>query len=55
MQLLIINLFLNITKEADDLILINIDSGEIAQSKSSEEETEIPDIPLQPADIFVTR
>uniref|UniRef100_A0A670ZVY2 DENN domain containing 3 n=1 Tax=Pseudonaja textilis TaxID=8673 RepID=A0A670ZVY2_PSETE len=40
---------------ADDLILINIDSGDIAQSKSSEEETDIPDVPAEAARVFITR
>ncbi|KAH0617394.1 hypothetical protein JD844_015547 [Phrynosoma platyrhinos] len=47
--------FEEVCKEADDLILINIDNGDIAQSKSSEDETEIPDIPLQAGRIFITR
>ncbi|XP_053106348.1 DENN domain-containing protein 3 isoform X2 [Hemicordylus capensis] len=50
-----VDYFEDVSKEADDLILINIDNGDIAQSKSSEEENEIPDIPLQAAEIFVTR
>ncbi|KAG8134010.1 hypothetical protein E2320_011752 [Naja naja] len=41
--------------EADDLILINIDSGEIAQSTSSEEKTDIPDVPAEAARVFITR
>ncbi|XP_054841664.1 DENN domain-containing protein 3 [Eublepharis macularius] len=47
--------FEEVSKEADDLILINVDNGDIAQSKSFENETEIPDIPLQAAEIFITR
>ncbi|XP_033011816.1 DENN domain-containing protein 3 [Lacerta agilis] len=47
--------FGEVCKEADDLILINIDNGDIAQSQSSEEETEIPDIPLEAANIFIAR
>ncbi|XP_067323360.1 DENN domain-containing protein 3 [Anolis sagrei] len=47
--------FEEVCKEADDLILINIDNGDIAQSKTSEEESEIPDIPLQAGRIFITR
>nr|XP_028591904.1 DENN domain-containing protein 3 [Podarcis muralis]XP_028591905.1 DENN domain-containing protein 3 [Podarcis muralis]XP_028591906.1 DENN domain-containing protein 3 [Podarcis muralis] len=47
--------FGEVCKEADDLILINIDNGDIAQSQSSEEETEIPDIPLEAAKIFIAR
>ncbi|XP_061463032.1 DENN domain-containing protein 3 [Rhineura floridana] len=47
--------FEEVCKEADDLILINIDNGDIAQSKSSEDETEIPDIPLQAANTFIAR
>nr|XP_020660207.1 DENN domain-containing protein 3 isoform X4 [Pogona vitticeps]XP_020660208.1 DENN domain-containing protein 3 isoform X4 [Pogona vitticeps] len=47
--------FDEVCKEADDLILINIDNGDIAQSKSSEEETEIPDIPLEAGRKFITR
>ncbi|XP_062987244.1 DENN domain-containing protein 3 isoform X2 [Elgaria multicarinata webbii] len=47
--------FEEVCKEADDLILINIDNGDITQSKSSEDETEIPDIPQQAARIFITR
>ncbi|XP_063155781.1 DENN domain-containing protein 3 isoform X2 [Candoia aspera] len=47
--------FEEVCKEADDLILINIDNGDIAQSKSSEEETDIPDVPLDAARVFITR
>ncbi|XP_058032392.1 DENN domain-containing protein 3 isoform X2 [Ahaetulla prasina] len=47
--------FEEVCKEADDLILINIDTGDIAQSKSSEEETDIPDVPVEAARIFITR
>ncbi|XP_044274885.1 DENN domain-containing protein 3 isoform X2 [Varanus komodoensis] len=47
--------FEEVCKEADDLILINIDNGNITQSKSSGDEAEIPDIPLQAASIFMTR
>ncbi|XP_026539603.1 DENN domain-containing protein 3 [Notechis scutatus] len=47
--------FAEVCKEADDLILINIDSGDIAQSKSSEEETDIPDVPAEAARVFITR
>uniref|UniRef100_A0A670ZVW0 DENN domain containing 3 n=1 Tax=Pseudonaja textilis TaxID=8673 RepID=A0A670ZVW0_PSETE len=43
------------SQNADDLILINIDSGDIAQSKSSEEETDIPDVPAEAARVFITR
>ncbi|XP_015263165.1 PREDICTED: DENN domain-containing protein 3 [Gekko japonicus] len=47
--------FGEVSKEADDLILINIDNGDIAQSKSFEDGPDIPDIPLQAAEIFITR
>ncbi|KAL7984014.1 hypothetical protein Chor_002584, partial [Crotalus horridus] len=44
-----------LTLEADDLILINIDTGDIAQSKSSEEVTDIPDVPAEAGRVFITR
>ncbi|XP_032078728.1 DENN domain-containing protein 3 isoform X1 [Thamnophis elegans] len=47
--------FEEVCKEADDLILINIDTGDIAQSMSSEEETDIPDVPAEAARVFIAR
>uniref|UniRef100_A0A7M4F423 DENN domain-containing protein 3 n=1 Tax=Crocodylus porosus TaxID=8502 RepID=A0A7M4F423_CROPO len=47
--------FEEVSKEAEDLILININNGDITSSKLSERETEIPDVPLEAAEIFVKR
>uniref|UniRef100_A0A7M4F8G9 DENN domain containing 3 n=1 Tax=Crocodylus porosus TaxID=8502 RepID=A0A7M4F8G9_CROPO len=44
-----------VLQEAEDLILININNGDITSSKLSERETEIPDVPLEAAEIFVKR
>ncbi|KAJ7428152.1 hypothetical protein WISP_01686 [Willisornis vidua] len=41
--------------EAEDLILINIDNGDISHSKMAEEELEIPDVPAQAAETFIKR
>ncbi|XP_069477810.1 DENN domain-containing protein 3 [Ambystoma mexicanum] len=46
--------FDEVVKEADDLILINIDDGTI-YSTAGENSIEIPDVPLEAADSFVRR
>ncbi|XP_030301777.1 DENN domain-containing protein 3 isoform X2 [Calypte anna] len=47
--------FEEVSREAEDLILINIDNGDIAHSKMVEEEPEIPDVPTQAAETFIKR
>ncbi|XP_019383764.1 PREDICTED: DENN domain-containing protein 3 [Gavialis gangeticus] len=47
--------FEEVSKEAEDLILININNGNITSSELSEREIEIPDVPLEAAEIFVKR
>ncbi|XP_074120769.1 DENN domain-containing protein 3 isoform X2 [Sminthopsis crassicaudata] len=50
--------FEEVSKEADGLILINIDNGNITYSKSLEDDDndiDIPDIPLQAAQTFIQR
>lgn len=42
-------------KEIEDLVLINIDNGDITHSKMAEEEPEIPDVPAQAAETFIKR
>uniref|UniRef100_A0A803XZD4 DENN domain-containing protein 3 n=1 Tax=Meleagris gallopavo TaxID=9103 RepID=A0A803XZD4_MELGA len=44
-----------VSTEAEDLILINIDDGNISYSKMVEEEPEIPDVPAQAAETFKKR
>ncbi|KAM9164933.1 DENN domain-containing protein 3 isoform 2-T2 [Pangshura tecta] len=44
-----------VLQEAEDLILINIDNGDITHSKSSVDEVVIPDVPSQAAEIFINR
>ncbi|XP_030402242.1 DENN domain-containing protein 3 isoform X3 [Gopherus evgoodei] len=44
-----------VLQEAEDLILINIDNGDITHSKSSVDEVIIPDVPSQAAEIFIKR
>ncbi|XP_054446520.1 DENN domain-containing protein 3 [Pteronotus mesoamericanus] len=45
--------FEEVSKEADGLVLINIDAGSV--SSSSSEEVDVPDIPLLAAQVFVQR
>ncbi|KAM9101225.1 DENN domain-containing protein 3 isoform X2 [Sarcophilus harrisii] len=52
--------FEEVSKEADGLILINIDNGNITYSKSlddddDDDDIDIPDIPLQAAQTFIQR
>ncbi|XP_013048818.3 DENN domain-containing protein 3 [Anser cygnoides] len=47
--------FEEVSTETEDLILINIDNGNIARSKMDEEEPEIPDVPAQAAETFIKR
>nr|XP_021146276.1 DENN domain-containing protein 3 [Columba livia] len=44
-----------VSTETEDLILINIDNGDITHSKMVEEEPEIPDVPAQAAETFIKR
>ncbi|XP_063307082.1 DENN domain-containing protein 3 isoform X1 [Pelobates fuscus] len=44
-----------VCKEAEDLILINIDYGSIVCSLNGEEDIEIPDIPVEAAENFIAR
>ncbi|XP_050177628.1 DENN domain-containing protein 3 [Myiozetetes cayanensis] len=44
-----------VSTETEDLILINIDNGDISHSKMAEEELEIPDVPAQAAETFIKR
>jgi len=48
-------LFTFVLKETEDLILINIDNGDITHSKMAEEEPEIPDVPAEAAETFIKR
>ncbi|XP_076185141.1 DENN domain-containing protein 3 [Aptenodytes patagonicus] len=47
--------FEEVSTETEDLILINIDNGDITHSKMAEEEPEIPDVPAQAAETFIKR
>ncbi|XP_029868322.1 DENN domain-containing protein 3 isoform X1 [Aquila chrysaetos chrysaetos] len=47
--------FEEVSTETEDLILINIDNGDITHSKMAEEELEIPDVPAQAAETFIKR
>ncbi|CAM2107075.1 unnamed protein product [Caretta caretta] len=47
--------FEEVSQEAEDLILINIDNGDITHSKSSVDEAVIPDVPSQAAETFIKR
>uniref|UniRef100_A0A8C3QWJ4 DENN domain-containing protein 3 n=1 Tax=Cyanoderma ruficeps TaxID=181631 RepID=A0A8C3QWJ4_9PASS len=47
--------FDEVSTEGEDLILINIDNGDISHSKMVEEELEIPDVPAQAAETFIKR
>ncbi|XP_062935974.1 DENN domain-containing protein 3 isoform X2 [Cynocephalus volans] len=47
--------FDEVSKEADGLILINIDQGSITCSKSLDNDVDIPDIPLLAAQTFIQR
>uniref|UniRef100_A0A8B9ETQ2 DENN domain-containing protein 3 n=1 Tax=Amazona collaria TaxID=241587 RepID=A0A8B9ETQ2_9PSIT len=47
--------FEEVSMEIEDLVLINIDNGDIAHSKMAEEEPEIPDVPAQAAEAFIKR
>ncbi|XP_039405209.1 DENN domain-containing protein 3 isoform X3 [Corvus cornix cornix] len=47
--------FGEVSTEGEDLILINIDNGDITHSKMVEEELEIPDVPAQAAETFIKR
>ncbi|OPJ72567.1 DENN domain-containing protein 3 isoform B [Patagioenas fasciata monilis] len=44
-----------VSTETEDLVLINIDNGDITHSKMVEEEPEIPDVPAQAAETFIKR
>uniref|UniRef100_A0A8C5N1A7 DENN domain-containing protein 3 n=1 Tax=Leptobrachium leishanense TaxID=445787 RepID=A0A8C5N1A7_9ANUR len=45
----------DILKEAEDLILINIDYGTIVCSSINEEDVDIPDVPVEAAELFISR
>ncbi|XP_072186167.1 DENN domain-containing protein 3 [Excalfactoria chinensis] len=47
--------FEEVSTEGEDLVLINIDDGNISYSKMVEEEPEIPDVPAQAAEAFKKR
>ncbi|OWK49921.1 DENN domain-containing protein 3 [Lonchura striata] len=47
--------FDEVSMEGEDLILINIDNGDISYSKMVEEELDIPDVPAQAAETFIKR
>ncbi|EHB17990.1 DENN domain-containing protein 3 [Heterocephalus glaber] len=47
--------FEEVSKEADGLILIDIDHGSITCSRSSDNDMDIPDIPLLVAQMFIQR
>ncbi|MEE6463011.1 hypothetical protein FKM82_005740 [Ascaphus truei] len=47
--------FEEVNKEAEDLVLISIDSGNISYSKAGKEEQEVPDIPVEAAETFILR
>ncbi|XP_041422593.1 DENN domain-containing protein 3 isoform X1 [Xenopus laevis] len=47
--------FEEVKKEAEDLVLISIDGGTISYPLSSEEETEVPDVPVEAAESFIQR
>ncbi|XP_029410861.1 DENN domain-containing protein 3 isoform X2 [Nannospalax galili] len=47
--------FEEVNKEADGLVLIDIDHGSITCSRSSDKDMDIPDIPLLPAQTFIQR
>ncbi|XP_057285696.1 DENN domain-containing protein 3 isoform X1 [Pezoporus wallicus] len=47
--------FEEVSMEIEDLVLINIDNGDITHSKMAEEEPEIPDVPAQAAETFIKR
>ncbi|TRZ09144.1 hypothetical protein HGM15179_017964 [Zosterops borbonicus] len=47
--------FGEVSTEGEDLILINIDNGDISHTKMVEEEFEIPDVPAQAAETFIKR
>ncbi|XP_013011581.1 DENN domain-containing protein 3 isoform X1 [Cavia porcellus] len=47
--------FEEVSKEADGLILIDIDHGSITCSKSSDNNMDIPDIPFLVAELFIQR
>jgi len=42
-------------QEADGLVLIDIDLGSVTCSKSSDEDIDIPDVPLLLAQAFIQR
>ncbi|KAM4704655.1 DENN domain-containing protein 3 [Rhinophrynus dorsalis] len=44
-----------VRQEAEDLVLISIDSGNICFSMFGEEDTEVPDIPVEAAETFIMR
>ncbi|XP_007999830.3 DENN domain-containing protein 3 isoform X2 [Chlorocebus sabaeus] len=47
--------FEEVSKEADGLVLINIDHGSITYSKSTDDNVDIPDVPLLAAQTFIQR
>uniref|UniRef100_G1QLP1 DENN domain-containing protein 3 n=1 Tax=Nomascus leucogenys TaxID=61853 RepID=G1QLP1_NOMLE len=47
--------FKEVSKEADGLVLINIDHGSITYSKSTDDNVDIPDVPLLAAQTFIQR
>uniref|UniRef100_A0A2K6S7M9 DENN domain-containing protein 3 n=1 Tax=Saimiri boliviensis boliviensis TaxID=39432 RepID=A0A2K6S7M9_SAIBB len=47
--------FEEVSKEADGLVLINIDHGNITYSKSLNDSVDIPDVPLLAAQTFIQR
>ncbi|KAG8441577.1 hypothetical protein GDO86_010673 [Hymenochirus boettgeri] len=47
--------FEEVGTEAEDLVLISIDNGSISYSRFSEEEADVPDIPVEAAEAFIQR
>ncbi|XP_075405326.1 DENN domain-containing protein 3 isoform X1 [Tenrec ecaudatus] len=47
--------FEEVSKEADGLMLINIDSGSVTCSRSSDAEVDIPEVPTHAAQTFIQR
>ncbi|XP_077800256.1 DENN domain-containing protein 3 isoform X2 [Macaca mulatta] len=47
--------FEEVSKEADGLVLVNIDHGSITYSKSTDDNVDIPDVPLLAAQTFIQR
>ncbi|XP_078209160.1 DENN domain-containing protein 3 isoform X6 [Callithrix jacchus] len=47
--------FEEVSKEADGLVLVNIDHGSVTYSKSASDTVDIPDVPLLAAQTFIQR